>query len=295
MAYVYKHIRLDTNEVFYVGVAKKKYRCFDQKNRNSYWKNIVGKVGYSIEIVAENISYKDALDLEKDLIKTIGRKDLGLGPLVNMTHGGEGTLGSANPKDHLKGKTFEEIYGKEKAREIKEKMKGNRKPGYKRGPQHAQFGKKRPDISAKLIGRKHTQETRKKISDIHKGKKRKPLSEEHKQKIGEAGKGKKRTEESKRKMSERRKGRKLSEESRKKISEYRKGKPLSSKIKEKISKAGKGRKHTDESKKKMSNRRLGIPQQKLECPHCKLSGGITNMKRYHFENCNNKIEDIYLK
>jgi hypothetical protein len=35
-----------------------------------------------------------AIDLEKDLIKKIGRKDLGLGPLTNMTDGGDGMSGS---------------------------------------------------------------------------------------------------------------------------------------------------------------------------------------------------------
>jgi hypothetical protein len=93
MAYVYQHIRLDTNEVFYVGVGKRKGRAHTHYGRNKYWHHIINKVGYSIQIIAENISYKEALDLEKNLIKTIGRKDLGLGSLVNMTDGGEGSLG----------------------------------------------------------------------------------------------------------------------------------------------------------------------------------------------------------
>ncbi len=295
MAYVYQHIRLDTNEVFYVGIGKKKRRAYTHHGRNEHWHNVVNKTAYSVEIIVEGIAYQEALDLEIELIKMIGRDDLGLGPLVNKTDGGEGTLGYRNSKDHLKGKTFKEIYGDEKAAEIKQKMKGCRKPGFKKGSEHAQFGKKKPEVSERLKGKKRTNEIRKKISNALKGKKRKPLSEEHKQKIGIAGKGKKRTEESRKKMSERRKGKKLSEESRKKLSEYRKGKPLSSKTREKISKAGKGRKHTHESKKKMSNRKKGEPQQKLECPHCKLLGGVTNMKRYHFDNCNKKIQDIYLK
>ena len=85
MAYVYQHTRLDTNEVFYVGVGKRKDRAHTRYGRNKYWHHIVNKVQYSIQIIAENISYQEALDLEKNLIKTIGRKDLGLGPIVNMT------------------------------------------------------------------------------------------------------------------------------------------------------------------------------------------------------------------
>ena len=93
MAYVYQHIRLDTNEVFYIGIGKRKSRAYTHYGRNKYWKHIVNKVKYSVEIIAENISYQEALNLEKKLISGIGRQDLGLGPLVNMTDGGEGSLG----------------------------------------------------------------------------------------------------------------------------------------------------------------------------------------------------------
>ena len=27
------------------------------------------------------------------------------------------------------------------------------------------------------------------------------------------------------------------------------------------------------------------PKQKVTCPHCNLEGGISQMKRWHFENC----------
>lgn len=250
MAYVYQHIRLDTNEVFYVGVGKTKYRSHTHHGRNKHWHNIVNKAGYSAQILFDNITWEEACQKEKELIEYYGRQDFGLGPLVNKTDGGEGALRCTNSKDHLKGKTFEEIYGVKKAGEIKQKMKGSRKPGYKKGFEHAQTGKKRPEISERLKGKNRTDETRKKISNALKGKKRKPLSEEHKQKISVAGKG-----------------RKLTEESRKKISEKAKGRIY----------------------------KKGIQQQKLECPYCKLSGGANLMKRYHFENCNKKIEDIYLK
>lgn len=40
-----------------------------------------------------NLSFVDALTIEKNLIKHIGRNDLGYGPLVNLTNGGEGTTG----------------------------------------------------------------------------------------------------------------------------------------------------------------------------------------------------------
>ena len=32
----------------------------------------------------------------------------------------------------------------------------------------------------------------------------------------------------------------------------------------------------------------GIPQKQIMCPYCNKSGGATNMKRYHFDNCKYK-------
>jgi len=41
---VYRHIRLDTNEVFYVGLAKLgSKRPYVPNSRNKYWQNVVDK------------------------------------------------------------------------------------------------------------------------------------------------------------------------------------------------------------------------------------------------------------
>lgn len=55
-----------------------------------------------------------------------------------------------------------------------------------------------------FLGKKHTEETKKKISESHKGKK---WDEENKKKMSESHKGKKFTEEHKKKMSDSHKGR----------------------------------------------------------------------------------------
>jgi len=90
---VYRHRRLDSHEVFYVGIgiARRPYQTYD---RSVYWKRIVNKAGYQVEILAENLSWEDACDLEKLLIVEYGRKDLGTGCLVNMTDGGDGRINS---------------------------------------------------------------------------------------------------------------------------------------------------------------------------------------------------------
>ena len=95
MAYLYRHIRLDTNKVFYVGIGSddKYKRAKVKTNRSSYWKNIVNKTDYKIEIIIDDIEYEQACKKEIEFIQLYGRKDKGLGTLVNLTNGGEGTLG----------------------------------------------------------------------------------------------------------------------------------------------------------------------------------------------------------
>ena len=103
--YVYRHYKLDTNDVFYIGMGKENNfrRAFSKRYRNSYWLNTVSKYGYSVDIVSKNISEEDAIELEIFLIKQYGRKDLGNGCLVNMTDGGEGAF---NPSpESLKNKS----------------------------------------------------------------------------------------------------------------------------------------------------------------------------------------------
>jgi len=77
MAFVYQHIRLDNNEVFYIGIGINKYRPLSKYRRNKYWHNIVNKCGYKSEIIYNNLTWKDAIEFEKFLIKLYGRKDLG--------------------------------------------------------------------------------------------------------------------------------------------------------------------------------------------------------------------------
>ena len=93
MSIVYRHRRLDTFEVFYIGIGKTEKRAYSKKSRNKWWKNIILKTEYSIEIIIEDISRKEAQEVEVLLISEYGRRDLGLGNLVNLTNGGEGTQG----------------------------------------------------------------------------------------------------------------------------------------------------------------------------------------------------------
>ena len=93
MSIVYRHRRLDTFKVFYIGIGKTEKRAYSKKSRNKWWKNIILKTEYSVEIIIEDISWKEAQEVEVLLISEYGRRDLGLGNLVNLTNGGEGTQG----------------------------------------------------------------------------------------------------------------------------------------------------------------------------------------------------------
>jgi hypothetical protein len=93
-AYVYTHTRLDTNEIFYVGIGTQDNykRASRLHNRTNYWNNIVKKCGWKVDIVFDNLTWEDACKIEVELIAKYGRVDLGTGTLVNLTAGGEGTL-----------------------------------------------------------------------------------------------------------------------------------------------------------------------------------------------------------
>ena len=89
---LYQHIRLDTNEVFYIGIGNNK-RPYDKVMRSKFWKYITNKTEYKIEILYKNLTWKEACKLEINLITEYGRRDLGTGCLCNLTNGGDGVNG----------------------------------------------------------------------------------------------------------------------------------------------------------------------------------------------------------
>jgi len=110
----------------------------------------------------------------------------------------------------------------------------------------------------KTLGRKHTEESKRKMSAIMKGRK---YSDSHCKAISEANKGKKLSYEHKAKLSISHKGKKLSEEHCKKISDSNKGKLLGRKFSEehkrKLSEAHIGKTFSEETRKKLSSARYG--------------------------------------
>lgn len=113
MAYVYRHIRKDTDQVFYIGIgtdSNGKYTRAKSINRNRYWKRIASKTDYEVEILFDDISKEEAINKEIEFIQLYGRRDLGIGTLCNLTDGGEGVVNMSEE-------------GKEKLREIRRNTK----------------------------------------------------------------------------------------------------------------------------------------------------------------------------
>lgn len=104
MAYLYRHIRLDDNTPFYIGIGSdsggKYIRANNKKGRSLSWKDIYYKYGgCEVEIMLDNLTWEEACLKETEFILIYGRKNLGLGPLVNLTDGGEGQFGRKDSEE----------------------------------------------------------------------------------------------------------------------------------------------------------------------------------------------------
>ena len=153
--YTYAHSKPD-GTIFYIGkgIGRRAY----SKNRNDYWKRIVAKYGYEVQILAYWDTEEEALDHEVLLISCM--KDMKI-ELCNLTDGGEGATGYKHTNEH------------------KTKLKGN------------SYGASTWGMTFK--GKKHSEESKAKMSYVRIGNKNKAgttLSEESKAKISASNLGK---------------------------------------------------------------------------------------------------------
>jgi len=95
--YLYRHIRLDTNHPFYIGIGTKRKsnklstyeRAYTKRGHNTFWDKVVQKSNYRVEILLESDDYEFIKQKEIEFIALYGRRNLNLGTLVNLTDGGE--------------------------------------------------------------------------------------------------------------------------------------------------------------------------------------------------------------
>jgi len=102
MAYLYRHIRLDKNEPFYIGIGSDPAhkRAYAKTCRNRYWLNIAKlNPDYEVEIIFDNIPWREACLKEIEFISIYGRRDLKEGVLCNLTNGGEGCPGKVTSQE----------------------------------------------------------------------------------------------------------------------------------------------------------------------------------------------------
>ena len=176
MAYVYRHIRLDKNEPFYIGIGSDENynRAKTSTRRNKHWLNI-SKFGFEVDILFDNLTWDEACEKEKEFIALYGRSDLGKGVLCNLTNGGDGVLGRIfkhSEDSKLKmSKTRKGIRQYVASLETRQKMSDNAK---KRGISQENLkkmieAKRKVGWSGHRKGIPHTEETRKKMSENRKG------------------------------------------------------------------------------------------------------------------------------
>jgi len=146
---------------YYVGkgVGRRYLRHFHEsefkRTYNQHKNNITKKImleGYDpIDFVVffrDGMEESSALELEKEIISKIGCTSLKNGPLSNKTSGGE------SPGSFLRGLTWEQRYGEDKAKEMKIKASKIQKTI------------KKPDQSGEknaFFGKKHSEETKLKL------------------------------------------------------------------------------------------------------------------------------------
>jgi len=101
--YLYRHIRIDNGQPFYIGIGSKIYkqnksfstlkseysRAYTKYGRNIYWKRIINKTKYYVEIMIESNDYSFIKKKEIEFIYLYRKNQ----KLSNLTDGGEGGNG----------------------------------------------------------------------------------------------------------------------------------------------------------------------------------------------------------
>lgn len=246
MTEFYTYIYYDpsrNNEPIYVGKGKgnRAWRHLNRKDtkhifvsrlvhmRNKGVSPIIGIYG--------GLDEEFAFFLEQELIAKFGRKNIGTGPLLNLTDGGEGGSGV--------------VLSEETRYKLGQVWRGKKL--------YPETVKK---ISEALTGKTMQQQTKDKISKANKGR---VQSEEHKRKVSASMTGRVVSEETKKNISKALTGRTLSEEHIRKVSEGNKGKVFSEETKKKLSEAAKGRVMSESAKESLRRAWAKRKEDKL-CP-----------------------------
>jgi len=239
MAIVYQHRRKDDYSIFYIGIGKTYNRAYSKSGRNQYWRNIVNKIGYVVEILYHDCDENFAKKIEKELIDSLGRVCKKTGRLVNITEGGDNNDTNKNRICVNKDNKERFIYENE--------FIEYEKNGWSKG---------RCDKTKKNIGKSNA------ISQL----------------------GRNHTFETIQKMKGKRLPYKISEELKNDIINLYKEKTI-----EEISNIIKIS-FPSILKILKDNNMYSVKRKSKQCPYCNITGAGSNMVRYHFNNCKQKIK-----
>ena len=198
--------------MFYVGIGSQKKRAYSTYKRSKFWHSIIEKTDYEVVLIKENVSVEEAYQIEKDLIKFYGRRDLGLGTLVNMTDGGDGRFGAIASEETRRKMSQSQkglntwTKGHKTANETKEKISNILKEYWKHNTKAPLTEEAKEKIRQSLtgrpgtwIGKKHSEESLQKMRDSHgKGKNNKRYGQKNSadtiKKMSESAKNRERVE-----------------------------------------------------------------------------------------------------
>lgn len=194
--YVYRHVRLDTNVPFYIGIGSnpKKYntfkseysRAFIKDKRSSHWNSIVKKHGYKVEIIFESNCQNTIKEKEKEFIALYGRADIGTGILVNHTDGGDGATTISSETKKIKSDKMKTAWKNEEYISVQKEIRKNlwKDPFYRETMINNSLKMWSNPEFKKMMSQKQTDrwddESRKKWSEARKGM---IVTEDHKNKI----------------------------------------------------------------------------------------------------------------
>jgi hypothetical protein len=184
-------------EPFYVGKGSGKRMfehlklCYQARCNNKKFINKINKIRKTFDIKQYIMKYRDMLledvayKLEGNMERTIGRKDLGLGPLCNLQDAGWGNNSGRTCTEETKKKMSLAATGRVFSDDVREKISNALKS------------------NKNCLGKKHSEETKKKISVSNRCSsfwKGKNIPIEIKKKMSDAKIGKLKSEETKKRM-----------------------------------------------------------------------------------------------
>lgn len=167
-----------THEPFYVGKGRSNRIKDTLYDKSPFKKRKIDKLkSKDVEILSiklfESLTNEEALKIEKNLISVIGRRDSKIGPLVNLTDGGEGRINSPHTEEvkakisnSKKGKGVGRRHNQETIKLMKSKQSGENNGFW--GKTHTK--KVKEDQSNRVGGlnhpmfeKKHTDEVKQKL------------------------------------------------------------------------------------------------------------------------------------